>query len=51
MAQNDIIDIDEIIDQNIDYSQPIPTMTQPIPDPVIDKVYPSGEETSRTTFP
>ena len=28
MAQNDVIDIDDIIDQNIDYSQPIPTMTQ-----------------------
>ena len=51
MAQNDIIDIDEIIDQNIDYSQPIPTMTQPIPDPVIDKVYPSGEETPGQLFP
>jgi hypothetical protein len=45
MAQNDVIDIDEIIDQNIDYSQPIPTMTQPIPPAVIDQVYPSGQET------
>ena len=51
MAQNDVIDIDEIIDQNIDYSQPIPTMTQPIPPAVIDQVYPSGQETPGQLFP
>ena len=51
MAQNDVIDIDEIIDQNIDYSQPIPTMTQPIPPPVIDQVYPSGQETPGQLIP
>ena len=51
MAQNDIIDIDQIIDQNIDYSQPIPTMTQPIPTAVIDQVYPSGQETPGQLFP
>jgi hypothetical protein len=51
MAQNDVIDIDEIIDQNIDYSQPIPTMTQPIPPAVIDQVYPSGQETPGQLIP
>lgn len=51
MAQNDVIDIDQIIDQNIDYSQPIPTMTQPIPPAVIDQVYPSGQETPGQLFP
>ena len=51
MAQNDVIDIDDIIDQNIDYSQPIPTMTQPIPPAVIDQVYPSGQETPGQFFP
>ena len=51
MAQNDVIDIDEIIDQNIDYSQPIPTMTQPIPPAVIDQIYPSGQETPGQLIP
>ena len=51
MAQNDVIDIDEIIDQNIDYSQPIPTMTQPIPEAVIDKIYPSDQETPGQLIP
>ena len=51
MAQNDVIDIDEIINQNIDYSQPIPTMTQPIPPAVIDQVYPSGQETPGQLIP
>tara|TARA_R110000824_G_scaffold99951_1_gene237612 strand:+ start:152 stop:2356 length:2205 start_codon:yes stop_codon:yes gene_type:complete len=45
MAQNDIIDIDEIIDANIDLSQPIPAMPTQQPPPVADKIYPSGGET------
>ena len=51
MAQNDIIDIDELIDQNIDLSQPIPTMPVQQPQPVIDKVYPVGGETPGQFIP
>jgi hypothetical protein len=45
MAQNDIIDIDELIDQNINLNQPIPTMPTQQPPAVADKIYPSGGET------
>tara|TARA_R100001377_G_scaffold66733_1_gene42031 strand:+ start:2463 stop:4649 length:2187 start_codon:yes stop_codon:yes gene_type:complete len=44
MAQNDIIDIDELIDANIDLSQPIPPMAQQ-PDPMTIKPGVYGEET------
>ena len=40
MAQNDIIDIDEIIDANIDLSQPIPQMNvPPAPQEIIPQAY------------
>tara|TARA_R110001592_G_C13152548_1_gene748271 strand:- start:40 stop:2283 length:2244 start_codon:yes stop_codon:yes gene_type:complete len=51
MAQNDIIDIDQIIDQNIDYSQPIPIMTKAPPVQTVDQIYPSGQDTPGQLVP
>ena len=51
MAQNDIIDIDQIIDQNIDLSQPIPTMPVQQTPAIADKIYPSGGETPGQFIP
>lgn len=50
MAQNDIIDIDEIIDAQIDLSKPIPPMpAQPVPMAIEPGVY--GEETPGQLIP
>ena len=50
MAQNDIIDIDEIIDAQIDLSKPIPPMpTQPAPMTIEPGVY--GEDTPGQLVP
>ena len=50
MAQNDIIDIDEIIDANIDLSQPIPQMNvPPAPQTIEPGIY--GEETPGQFIP
>tara|TARA_R110002012_G_scaffold31930_2_gene95051 strand:+ start:3411 stop:5597 length:2187 start_codon:yes stop_codon:yes gene_type:complete len=52
MAQNDIIDIDPLIDQQIDLSKPIPMRGEIAqPEPVIDKIYPPGAETPGQFLP
>tara|TARA_R100001377_G_scaffold83116_1_gene64201 strand:- start:371 stop:2548 length:2178 start_codon:yes stop_codon:yes gene_type:complete len=49
MAQNDIIDIDEIIDANINLNQPIPQMNvPPAPQEIIPQAY--GPETTPGQF-
>ena len=51
MAQNDIIDIDELIDANINLNKPIERMPTNVPEPVADKIYPSGQGTPGQFIP